>query len=486
MDGTKMKREEGDKKEKAEEEVVHLRREISLLPAVSFIIGTVVGSGIFIAPKGVLMNSGSVGLSLLVWALCGVLSLFGALCYAELGTSFSKSGGHYTYLLETLGPLPAFLRLWVEFLFIRPAVASYVSLAFGRYVVEPFFAPCAAPTALIKLVSIIGLTFIVAVNCWSVTMASRTQVTLTFIKTFALVLIIIPGIIALAKGKTENFANGFEVESLTLDRLPLAFYNGLYAYGGWFYLNFVTEEVINPTRTIPLAIICSMVTVTVFYVLVNVAYYTMMTPAELLLSDAVAVTFASRALEGLASVIPILVALSCLGALNGGFFGSPRMLFVGAREGHWPAIFSMIHIRRQTPLPAVLLLYPLVVLMLIKGEIYQLINFASFARWLFIALATMGMLIHRYRFPLHPRPFKVPLAIAVTFTVVCFFIVGLSLYSDPWNTGWSCVLTLTGVPVYYVTIYRFRLPNRWRRIFNCCSKQLQILLEVAQQEIQTY
>uniref|UniRef100_A0A8C9Z457 Si:ch73-352p4.8 n=1 Tax=Sander lucioperca TaxID=283035 RepID=A0A8C9Z457_SANLU len=459
MDGTQIMKED-DKKEKAEEEVVHLRREIGLLPAACFIIGTVVGSGIFIAPKGVLINSGSVGLSLLVWALCGVLSLFGALCYAELGTSFTKSGGHYTYLLETLGPLPAFLRLWVEFLFIRPAVASYVSLAFGRYVVEPFFAPCAAPTVLIKLVSILGLTFVVAVNCWSVTWASRTQITLTFVKMFALVLIIVPGVIALAKGQTENFQNGFEVDSLTLDRLPLAFYNGLYAYGGWFYLNFVTEEVINPNRNIPLAIICSMVTVTVCYVLVNVAYYTMMTPAELLLSDAVAVV------SGLASVIPFLVALSCLGALNGGFFGSPRMLFVGAREGHWPPIFSMIHIRRHTPLPAVLLLYPLVVVMLITGEIYQLINFASFARWFFIALATLGMLIHRYRFPLHPRPFKVPLVIAVTFTVVCFFIVGLSLYSDPWNTGRSCALTLTGVPVYYVTVYRFRLPHRWRRIFS--------------------
>ncbi|KAM4569613.1 cystine/glutamate transporter isoform 2-T2 [Odontesthes bonariensis] len=442
MEDTQRKKEQEG--EKADVEVVHLRREIGLLPAASFIIGTVVGSGIFIAPKGVLMNSGSVGLSLLVWALCGILSLFGALCYAELGTTFTKSGGHYTYLLETLGPLPAFLRLWVEFLFIRPAVASYVSLAFGRYVVEPFFAPCAAPTVLIKLVSILGVR------------------------------------------KTENFQNGFEVDSLKLDRLPLAFYNGLYAYGGWFYLNFVTEEVINPNRNLPLAIICSMVAVTVFYVLVNVAYYTMMTPAELLLSDAVAVTFANRALQGMASVIPILVALSCLGALNGGFFGSPRMLFVGAREGHWPQIFSMIHIRRHTPLPAVLFLYPLVVLMLITGEIYQLINFASFSRWFFIALATLGMLIHRYRFPHHPRPFKVPLVIAVTFTVVCFFIVGLSLYSDPWNTGQSCALTLTGVPVYYVTIYRFRLPRRWRHIFNYCSKQLQILLEVARQEVQTY
>ncbi|XP_047245934.1 cystine/glutamate transporter [Girardinichthys multiradiatus] len=484
MERTQIKREQDNGK--MEEEVVCLRREIGLLPAVSFIIGTVVGSGIFIAPKGVLMNSGSVGLSLLVWALCGILSLFGALCYAELGTSFTKSGGHYTYLLETLGPLPAFLRLWVEFLFIRPAVASYVSLAFGRYVVEPLFAPCPAPTALIKLVSILGVTFVVAVNCWSVSMATRTQITLTFIKMFALVLIIIPGVIALAKGKTENFQNGFELDSITLDRLPLAFYNGLYAYGGWFYLNFVTEEVINPNRNIPLAIICSMVTVTVFYVLVNVAYYTMMTPAELLLSDAVAVTFANRALQGLAAVIPVLVALSCLGALNGGFFGSPRMLFVGAREGHWPPIFSMIHIQRRTPLPAVLFLYPLVVVMLITGEIYQLINFASFSRWFFIALATLGMLIHRYRFPHHPRPFKVPLAIAVTFTVVCFFIVGLSLYSDPWNTGRSCALTLTGVPVYYVTIYHFRVPRRLRKVFNYCSKQLQILLEVAQQEVQTY
>ncbi|XP_029969892.1 cystine/glutamate transporter [Salarias fasciatus] len=480
-------KDEGDKeKEKAQDEAVRLHRTIGLLPAVCFIIGTVVGSGIFIAPKGVLMNSGSVGLSLLVWALCGVLSLFGALCYAELGTTFTKSGGHYTYLLETLGPLPAFLRLWVEFFFIRPAVASYVSLAFGRYVVEPFYAPCAAPTILIQLVSILGVTFVIVVNCLSVSLASRTQVTLTFIKMGALVLIIVPGTIALANGKTQNFQNGFEMHALTLEKLPLAFYNGLYAYGGWFYLNYVTEEIINPNRNIPLAIIFSMVTVTFFYVLVNVAYYTMMTPAELLLSDAVAVTFARRAFQGLSSVIPALVALSCLGAMNGGFFGVPRMLFVGAREGQWPAIFSMIHIRRRTPLPAVLLLYPLTVLMLTSGEIYNLISFASFSRWFFIALATLGMLIHRYRFPLHPRPFKVPLAIAVVFTVVCFFIVGLSLYSDPWNTGWSCFLTLTGIPVYYLTVQRYRLPRRWRRVFNYCSKQLQILLEVAQQEVQTY
>ncbi|XP_040030241.2 cystine/glutamate transporter isoform X2 [Gasterosteus aculeatus] len=417
---------------------------------------------------------------------CGSEQLAGALCYAELGTTFTKSGGHYTYLLETLGPLPAFLRLWSECLFIRPAVTSYVSLAFARYVVEPFYAPCVAPMVLIKLVSILGLTFVVAINCWSVTMASRTQITLTFVKMFALVLIIVPGVVALAKGKTESFQNGFEVDALTLHRLPLAFYNGLYAYGGWFYLNYITEEVINPNRNIPLAIIFSMVTVTVCYVLVNVAYFTAMTPAELLLSDAVAVTFANRALQGMASVIPFLVAVSCLGALNGGIFSSPRMLFVGAREGHWPPIFSMIHIRRRTPLPAVLFLYPLMVLMSTTGEIYELINFVSFSRWLFIAMATLGLIIHRRRFPDHLRPFQVPLAVVGTFTAVCFFIVGLSLYSDPWNTGISCALTLTGIPVYYVTVYRYCLPRWLRRIFDYFSKQLQILLEVSQQEVKTF
>ncbi|CAL1568472.1 unnamed protein product [Knipowitschia caucasica] len=483
--GIDQKKKQSDEAKEVKD-AVHLHRQIGLLPAVCFIVGTVVGSGIFIAPKGVLMNSGTVGLSLVVWALCGVLSMFGALCYAELGTTFSKSGGHYTYLLETLGPLPAFLRLWSEFFFIRPAVASYVALAFGKYVVEPFFTPCAAPSELIKVVGILGVTCVVAVNCWSVTVASRTQVTLTFIKMFALILIIIPGVIALAKGKTEHFQNSFEANSVTLDKLPLAFYNGLYAFGGWFYLNYITEEIINPNRNIPLAVIFSMVTVTVFYLLVNVAYYTMMSPSELLQSDAVAMTFANRALQGVSSVIPILVSISCLGALNGGFFGVPRMFFVGARDGHWPSIFSMIHIRRHTPLPAVLFLYPLLVLMMMHGEIYKLINFASFPRWFFLALATLGLLIDRYRFPERPRPFKVPMVIVVIFTVVSFFIVGLSLYSDPWYTGGSCVLTLSGVPVYYVTVHTSRVPKRFRRLLNLCSKQLQILLEVAQQEVQTY
>ncbi|KAG2468817.1 XCT protein, partial [Polypterus senegalus] len=306
---------------------------------------------------------------------------FRALCYAELGTSIKKSGGHYIYLLETLGPLPAFLRLWAEFIMIRPAVSSVVSLAFGRYIVEPFFNPCPAPEVLVKMLSIMGFSFVVAVNCWSVNWTSRLQILLTSIKLGALVLIIVPGMIKLSSGQTENFHKAFDTSSLTLDKLPLAVYAGLYAYAGW-------------------------------------------------------------------------------------------MLFSGSREGQWPVLFAMIHIRRHTPLPALLLMYPMVVFMILAGELFGLVNFYSFARWLFIGLTTMGLMVHRYRNPDLPRPFKVYLFVPAVFTVVCFFIVGMSLYSDPVNTGISFALTLTGIPVYFLVVKKQRLPlcvirafRKWKQGF---------------------
>uniref|UniRef100_A0A8C4RTJ3 Cystine/glutamate transporter-like n=1 Tax=Erpetoichthys calabaricus TaxID=27687 RepID=A0A8C4RTJ3_ERPCA len=461
--------------EMAGTETVYLRKKVNLLGSVCLIIGTVVGSGIFIAPKGVLKNSGNMGMSLIIWLATGIISTFGALCYAELGTSIKKSGGHYIYLLETLGPMPAFLRLWSQYIMIWPAASSVVALAFGRYIVEPFFSPCPAPEVLVKMVSIIGISVVMAVNCWSVNWATRLNILLTTIKMAALVLIIVPGMIKLASGHTENFHKAFDTSSLTVGKLPLAFYAGLYAYAGWYVLNYVTEEIIDSKRNIPLSIILSMVTVTIAYLLTNISYYTVMTSQDVLESNAVAVTFADRALQGFSSVIPILVAVSCFGSLTGGCFTTPRMLFSGAREGQWPVLFSMIHIRNQTPLPVMLLMYPTVVFMILAGELFGLLNFYSFSRWLFMGLNTIGLIVHRYRNPDLPRPFKVHLFVPAVFTGVCFFIVGMSLYSDPRNTGIGFSLTLTGVPIYFLLVHKQRLPLRFIR--NYCHATLSIMVE---------
>ncbi|KAM9311012.1 cystine/glutamate transporter-like [Gastrophryne carolinensis] len=465
---------------------VYLRRKITLTRAITLTVGTIIGSGIFISPKGVLKNSGNVGLSLIIWMACGVLSMCGALSYADLSTSIKKSGGHYIFLLETLGPLPAFLRLWAEFVMIRPANITVVCLAFGRYLIEPLFAPCHAPGTAVKLISAIGIAFLIALNCWSVSWSANLQTTFTVLKLAAIGLIIVLGMKELAAGRTENFQDAFDTSALALDKLPLAFYSGMFAFGGWFYVTFVTEEVVNPERTIPITVVVSLTIVTVCYLLTNVAYYSILTTGEVLTSEAVAMSFAEQTLGPASPLISILVAMSCFGAQNGGIFASSRMLFAASREGHWPPLFSMIHIRRHTPLPALLLMMPLVFLMIGIGDLYGLLNFYSFSRWLFMGLVTFGIIIHRRKHPDLPRPFKVPVIIPAVFSIMCLFIVSMSLYSDPVNTGIGALITLTGVPVYYLTVQKQRVPQTWRIAFNSMTLKLQLLMEVIPQEVKTF
>uniref|UniRef100_A0A7N9C7T3 Cystine/glutamate transporter n=1 Tax=Macaca fascicularis TaxID=9541 RepID=A0A7N9C7T3_MACFA len=427
-------------KEPPGQEKVQLKRKVTLLRGISIIIGTIIGAGIFISPKGVLQNTGSVGMSLTIWTVCGVLSLFGALSYAELGTSIKKSGGHYTYILEVFGPLPAFVRVWVELLIIRPAATAVISLAFGRYILEPFFIQCEIPELAIKLITAVGLS------------------------------------------QTQNFKDAFSGRDSSITRLPLAFYYGMYAYAGWFYLNFVTEEVENPEKTIPLAICISMAIVTIGYVLTNVAYFTTINAEELLLSNAVAVTFSERLLGNFSLAVPIFVALSCFGSMNGGVFAVSRLFYVASREGHLPEILSMIHVRKHTPLPAVIVLHPLTMIMLFSGDLDSLLNFLSFARWLFIGLAVAGLIYLRYKCPDMHRPFKVPLFIPALFSFTCLFMVALSLYSDPFSTGIGFIITLTGVPAYYLFIIWDKKPKWFRIMSERITRTLQIILEVVPEE----
>ncbi|KAK7922245.1 hypothetical protein WMY93_009147 [Mugilogobius chulae] len=457
---------------------VELGKKVTLLRGVAIIIGTIIGAGIFISPKGIVKHSGSIGVSLLVWVACGLLSLFGALCYAELGTCIQKSGGHYTYILEAFGPQMAFIRLWVELIALRPAAIAVISLAFGQYILEPIFMPCAVPTLAVKLATTMGITAVMYLNAMSVTWSARVQIVLTCSKLLAIVIIVVPGIYRLLTGETSNFVNAFDTSRIQLSGMPLAFYSGMYAYAGWFYLNFVTEEIENPEKTLPLAICISMAVVTSCYVLTNVAYFSVMSVEELLASDAVAVTFAERVFGSFSVAVPVFVALSCFGAMNGSLFALARMFYVASREQQLPAVLSMIHVRRHTPLPAVFALYPVTVLQLFVGDIHGLLNFMSFMRWLFIGVVVLGLLYLRYTQPDLPRPFKVPLFIPVLFCLTCFFMVFLSLFSDPLNTGIGFAISLTGLPAYYVFIHYKHRPKWLQRGFDTASRVLQIVLEV--------
>ena len=460
---------------------IKLRKELGLLDGVAIIVGVIIGAGIFVSPKGVLQSSGSVGVALIVWILCGGLSLIGALCYAELGTMIPRSGGDYAYIGEAFGPLPAFLYLWVALFVIVPTGNAITALTFAQYILQPAWPTCGPPDEVIRLIAAIVTCVLTAINCYNVKWATRVQDLFTGTKLLALVVIILAGVYALGAGKTENLTEPFQNTITSPGYIALSFYSGLFSYAGWNYLNFVTEELKDPYRNLPRAICISLPMVTIIYVLANVAYFVVLTRDELLSSSAVAVLFGEKMLGVMSWTMPVFVACSTFGALNGAIFASSRLFFVGAREGHLPAAIALINVKRLTPVPSLIFLCIITLVLLVIKDVYVLINYVSFVESFFTLVSVSGLLYMRYSKPDLHRPIKVNILLPCIFFVICTFLVTLPIYVSPVEVGVGVAIILAGIPVYFVFIYWTNKPRwltRTSHSFNLmCAKLFECVLE---------
>ncbi|KAJ1149452.1 hypothetical protein NDU88_002262 [Pleurodeles waltl] len=227
-------------------EKLRLKREIGLLSAGCLIAGSMIGSGIFMSPQGVLFYMGSLSGSLAIWAACGFMSFLGALCYAELGTTIMESGNDYIYLLRIYGPLPAFLYAYLCLFLLSPAGIAAVALSFGQYVVNPFYPGCPSPEAVVKMTAIACILVVVAVNCLNVKMATSVMNIFTVATLASLLVIVLGSVALLVSGYAGHFQNAFQGTATGFGSIGIAFYQGYWSYSGWSSANFVTEELKHP------------------------------------------------------------------------------------------------------------------------------------------------------------------------------------------------------------------------------------------------
>jgi APA family basic amino acid/polyamine antiporter len=444
--------------EKSLQQTATLDRTLGLRDLILLVIGTVIGSGIFIVPGAVLRQvQGSIALAMLVWLAGGVLSLLGALTYGELAARSPKAGGIYIYIRDCFSPLPAFLYGWTLFLVISSGSIATLAVAFSAYLGE--IVPLTS--ALRKLIAVVMIAIVTVVNVLGTRKSADLQNWTTAIKVAAILIMSVallwlgrgfsgPGVTLWPSGVGASLASGF----------GLAMIGVLWAYEGWQYVTFSAGETVNAQRNFPRALLFGSATLIGIYLLANLAYIAALGPASAAQTDSIAAAAVTAVAGPWASkLVALAILISIFSAANGIALTAPRVYYAMARDGLFFHRLSEVHPRFRTPAIAVLAGSAWAAVLAATGTFEQLLTYVVFTGWLFYALGAATIFIYRrrrdevasqYRVPGYPwTPLLFILAAAV--------IVINTMATQPIRAAVGLGVVLLGVPAYL--IWRSRKGN---------------------------
>ena len=440
-----------------------LRRDLTLFDSISLVIGTIIGSGIFLVPAEIARAVHTPGWMLAVWVIGGVLTLLGAFSLAELGAAMPEAGGIYTFIGRAFGPLLGFLCGWMMFTVITGGSIATLGAAFPIYLGA--FVPLTPVTT--KLVSIVAIAVMTWINIVGVKHGARLGNVLTVLKVGGLVamvlaIFLLPGPPAAAGGAPPP---PLPTGPVPVGAIGIALVAVLWAYEGWHDISFAAAEMKDPQRNFPRAVIGGVAIVITLYLLANFAYLKVLTPAEIAASERVALTAMTRVTgEWGGKILTAAILCSILGAMNSLILAGPRAYYQMAKDRLFFERVSRVHPKWQTPVESLVFqgLWS-VFLVLFIGGFSQLFTYVIFGGWIFYGLAVLSVIVLRRKAPNMARPFRVPgyPIVPLLFGVVAGAFVVNTLIETPRESGYGLAFIALGIPIYLVQrAMRRRQPRR--------------------------
>ena len=424
-------------------------RSVSLLQTIAVSVGITIGSGIFRVPATVAAELQTPGMMLACWALGGIVALCGALTIAELAGALPRSGGIFAYLLESYGPLPAFLFGWTELIVIRAAALGAIATICAEYL--GYFLPLSA--AEVRDTAALAIVLVGAINYIGVQRAARVLGAATVLKYGVLLAL---GLLAFTVGAASAAPAPSPASApVPIPMLATALIPVMWTYDGWADATAVAGEVRNPQRNLPLGLIAGAVSIMLVYLVVNVGFLHALTPAEMAGTKLVAASVAARIplLHGAGTgLIAAAVVISAFSSLHASMLTGSRIFFaMGDRDLLFPVV-AHVSKRFNTPSIAILLATVLGAAYVLQNDFAQLADKFILGIWPFYALTVAAVFVLRRRRPDLPRPYRVwgyPL-VPLVFLAASAFMVLNALLTNPHDTGITFAIILAGLPVFWL------------------------------------